>query len=105
MSGAGEEPAPFGYNGIIQQGGLRRSSMQSHPRISIDPQVMGGKPCITGTRITVELILEKLAVGLTYDQLLEEHPRLQREDIFAAIGFAHDYLAHQDIILADGQAL
>lgn len=79
--------------------------MQSHPRISIDPQVMGGKPCIAGTRITVELILEKLAAGLTYDMLLAEHPRLRQEDIFAAIGFAHDYMAHQDILLADGQAL
>ena len=72
-----------------------------HERITIDPQVMVGKPCIRGTRITVELILEKLAAGLTYEEILEDHPRLTRDDILAALAFAHDYLTRQDIILAD----
>ncbi len=76
-----------------------------HERIAIDPAVMVGKPCIKGTRITVELILKKLSAGLTYDDLLADHPRLTHEDILAAIAFAHDYLARQDIILADGQTL
>lgn len=76
-----------------------------HDRISIDPKIMVGKPCIKGTRITVELILEKLAAGMAYDEILADHPRLTREDILAALAFAHDYLARQDIILADGQAL
>ena len=67
-------------------------------RISIDPKIMGGKPCIAGTRLTVELILEKLAAGMSYDDLLEDHPRLQHDDILAALHFAHDYLAHHDII-------
>lgn len=79
--------------------------MTQHERITIDPAVMVGKPCIKGTRITVELILEKLGAGLSYDEILEDHPRLVREDILAAISFAHDYLAREDIILADGQAL
>ncbi len=76
-----------------------------HDRIVIDLNVMAGKPCIKGTRITVELILEKLAAGLTYEEILEDHPRLTREDILAAIAFAHDYLTRQDIILASGQTL
>ena len=76
-----------------------------HERIVINPDVMVGKPCIKGTRITVELILEKLAAGFTYEEILSDHPRLSREDILAAIAFAHDYLVHQDIILADGQTL
>ncbi|MBI1278894.1 MAG: DUF433 domain-containing protein [Anaerolineaceae bacterium] len=79
--------------------------MTQHERITIDPAIMVGKPCIKGTRITVELILEKLAAGLNYDEILEDHPRLTREDILAAISFAHDYLAREDIILADGQTL
>lgn len=58
-----------------------------HERISINPEVMGGKPCITGTRITVELILEKLAAGMSYETILEDHPRLTREDILAALAF------------------
>ncbi len=53
-----------------------------------DPEIMMGKPVIKGTRITVELILEKLAAGESIDQILEEHPRLTREGIQAACGFA-----------------
>ena len=56
--------------------------IQSHPSI------MMGKPIVTGTRITVELILEKLAVGETVEQLFEAHPRLTREGIQAALSFA-----------------
>jgi uncharacterized protein (DUF433 family) len=50
-----------------------------------DPAVMMGKPVVRGTRITVELILEKLAAGETIEQLLEAHPRLTREGIIAAL--------------------
>ena len=53
-----------------------------------DPKVMMGKPVVAGTRITVELILEKLAAGETIEQLLEAHPRLTRESIQAALAFA-----------------
>ena len=53
-----------------------------------DPGIMMGKPVIAGTRITVELILEKLAAGETIEQLLDSHPRLTREAIFAALDFA-----------------
>jgi uncharacterized protein (DUF433 family) len=53
-----------------------------------DPKIMMGKPCIVGTRITVELILEKLAAGETPQQILEAHPRLTLEAIQAALAFA-----------------
>lgn len=53
-----------------------------------DPNVMMGKPVVAGTRITVELILEKLAAGETIEQLLEAHPRLTRDGIQAALAFA-----------------
>lgn len=53
-----------------------------------DPNIMMGKPVITGTRITVELILEKLAVGETIEQILEAHPRFNLEAIQAALAFA-----------------
>lgn len=52
-----------------------------------DPATMMGKPIIKGTRITVELILEKLAAGETIEQLLEAHPHLTREGIQAALDF------------------
>ena len=57
-----------------------------------DPNVMMGKPVVAGTRITVELILEKLAAGETIEQLLEAHPRLTREAIQAALRFATEVL-------------
>lgn len=53
-----------------------------------DPNVMMGKPIIAGTRITVELILEKLAAGETVEQILDSHPRLTREAVSAALLFA-----------------
>ena len=47
-----------------------------------------GKPIIAGTRITVELILEKLSAGETFEQILDEHPEINREAINAALAFA-----------------
>lgn len=64
----------------------------SNKLIVSDPAVMMGKPVIKGTRITVELILEKLAAGETVEQLLEAHPRLTREGIQAALSFAAETL-------------
>jgi uncharacterized protein (DUF433 family) len=56
--------------------------------IQSDPNVMMGKPVIAGTRITVELILEKLAAGETFEQILEAHPRLAKASILAALAYA-----------------
>ncbi|HEX8683043.1 MAG TPA: DUF433 domain-containing protein [Ardenticatenaceae bacterium] len=56
--------------------------------IQSDRSIMMGKPVISGTRITVELILEKLAAGETIEHLLEAHPRLTREGVLAALDFA-----------------
>ncbi len=56
--------------------------------IHSDPAIMMGKPVVAGTRITVELILEKLAAGETVEQLLAAHPRLTREGVLAALQFA-----------------
>jgi uncharacterized protein (DUF433 family) len=57
-----------------------------------DPKIMMGQPVVGGTRITVDLILEKLSAGETFEQLLEEHPRLTREGIQAALNFAREAL-------------
>jgi uncharacterized protein (DUF433 family) len=58
------------------------------PLVISDPAVMMGKAVVSGTRITVELILEKLAGGETIDQILDSHPRLTREGILAALDYA-----------------
>ena len=57
-------------------------------RISVDPAVCHGKACIKGTRVPVHLILEMLAAGDTYNDILESYPFLTREDIQAAIAYA-----------------
>ena len=56
-------------------------------RISINPQICGGKRCIKGTRIWVSLILDLLASGMSETELLAEYPGLMREDILAAIAY------------------
>ena len=60
--------------------------------ITSDPNVMMGKPVIAGTRITVELILEKLGAGESIAQLIASHPRLTKEAICAALTFASEAL-------------
>jgi len=57
-------------------------------RISIDPKVCHGKPCIKGTRIWVSLIVDNLAAGSSEEEILEAYPSLSREDIRAALAFA-----------------
>ena len=61
-------------------------------RVISDPAIMMGKPIIAGTRITVELILEKLGAGETAEQVLSEHPHLPEDGIRAALSFAAEAL-------------
>ncbi|TQF00172.1 MAG: DUF433 domain-containing protein [Spiribacter salinus] len=56
-------------------------------RITIDPSICHGKPCIRGLRYPVESILEWLAAGMTIEDILEDYPDLEREDILAALAF------------------
>ena len=73
----------------------------SNIRIAADPGVMMGKPCIKGTRITVELILRKLGAGRSFDDILEAYPRLSEDDIRSALTFAADYLEHETVLDAE----
>lgn len=56
-------------------------------RITIDPRICGGKPCIRGTRIWVSLVLDLLAGGVAETELLVEYPQLTHEDVLAAIAY------------------
>lgn len=71
--------------------------------IRSDPSIMMGKPVIAGTRITVELILEKLASGETVEQILEAHPKLTKKAIQAALSFAAEAL-RADVVYPLGEA-
>jgi len=74
------------YNEIKQY--ERGEITMEEPMIVSNPKIMVGKPVIKGTRITVELILDKLAAGQTVEQILEDYPYLTREGIRAALEFA-----------------
>ena len=71
--------------------------------IQSDPAVLMGKPVVAGTRIAVELILEKLSAGETIDQLLQAHPRLTSEGIYAALSFAANALRADVVYPTTGQ--
>lgn len=57
-------------------------------RVSIDPAVCGGKPCIKGTRIYLAIILDALAEGLSTEEILDHYPSLKSEDVKAAVAYA-----------------
>ena len=75
-----------------------------HERIVSDPEIMMGKPTIKGTRITVELILQKLGEGMTVPELLEAYSHLTPDDVLAALSFAADYLRNEDIQFGQPEA-
>ena len=62
--------------------------MGEFKRITQDPAVMGGKPCIRGLRVTVGMIVGQLSAGRTVDELLADYPYLEREDIAEALRYA-----------------
>ncbi len=70
--------------------------MEIAPRISVDEKVHFGKPVITGTRVPVDLILGKLAGGMTYEEVMVEY-EITREDILAALDYAAKTLASEEI--------
>lgn len=67
---------------------------ETHDRIDIDPGILAGKPVIKGTRIPVSMILNLVAHGITFDEIVEDNPELTKEDIRAAILYAESRLEH-----------
>ena len=70
--------------------------MEIAPRISVNEKVRFGKPVITGTRVPVDLILGKLAGGMTYEEVMAEY-EITREDILAALDYAAKTLSSEEI--------
>ena len=66
-------------------------------RISLDSKIMTGKPVIRGTRVPVELIVRMLAQGIPEQEILQEYPRLEPDDIRAALAYAAQALADEDV--------
>ena len=67
----------------------------TYERIEINPEIMGGKPVVRGTRVPVEIVLRKLGAGMSPQAIVDDHPRLTLDDIRAAQAFAADYLADE----------
>lgn len=67
-------------------------------RITINPEQCGGRPCVRGMRIRVSDVLDLFAAGLSADQILEELPDLEREDLAACLKFAARYLDHPVLV-------
>lgn len=62
-------------------------------RITIDPEICHGKPCIRGMRWPVEVIMDMLGSGMSIEQILEDHNELEKEDILASLNFAKLYMS------------
>jgi uncharacterized protein (DUF433 family) len=74
----------------------RRNIMEIAPRISVDDKIRFGKPTITGTRVPVDLIIGKLAGGMTYEEVMAEY-EITHEDILAALDYAAKILSSEEI--------
>ncbi len=68
--------------------------MSLHERISVDPAICGGRPCIRGTRVRVNDIVDMIAEGASQDEILEDFPYLKKDDILAALKYAARALDH-----------
>lgn len=66
-------------------------------RITADPEIFGGKPIIRGMRVSVELILSLLAQGVTPEDILDDYPDLEPDDVRACIAYAHAIIAHDSL--------
>ena len=76
-------------------------SIRLHRRIIADPEILGGKPIVDGTRLSVAYILGLLSRGMSVDEMIEAYPILEREDILNVIGYAAKALENDIYIEAD----
>lgn len=77
--------------------------MQAFTRITVDPNQMGGMPCIRGLRIPVATVVGMMAEGMTEQEILDAYPDLEREDIREALRFAAEAVRERELPLAPGR--
>lgn len=75
--------------------------MTQFDRITHNPQVMGGKPCIRGMRVTVGMIIGQIGAGKSIEEILSDYPYLEREDILQALRYAAWLAEEREVFLAD----
>jgi uncharacterized protein (DUF433 family) len=74
---------------------------ETFDRITHDPAVMGGKPCIRGMRVTVGMVLEQVGAGVPFDEILAAYPYLEHDDILQSLKYAAWRVQDRDLILTD----
>ena len=75
--------------------------MEPLNRITQKPEVMGGKPCVRGMRVTVGMIVGQIGAGRTSEEVLADYPYLEREDILQALRYAAWRAEEREVVLAD----
>ena len=70
-------------------------------RIVVDPEILVGKPVIKGTRISVELVMDRLSDGWTMEDVLSAYPHITREDVLAALSFVTEIFKEEDFVAVD----
>jgi len=70
-------------------------------RILSDPNILSGKPCIKGTRISIEFILELIASGATFEDVIKSYPHLKHEDLEEALRYSARFLKNEIVITAE----
>jgi uncharacterized protein (DUF433 family) len=78
-------------------------AVQAFTRITVDPNQMGGMPCIRGLRIPVATVVGMMAEGMTEQEILDAYPDLEREDIREALRFAAEAVRERELPLAPGR--
>ena len=76
-------------------------NIENLDRITLDPSVMGGKPCIRSMRVTVGMIVGQIGAGVSIEELLSDYPYLEREDIMQALRYAAALAQWRDVALAE----
>jgi uncharacterized protein (DUF433 family) len=79
---------------------LKENSMAQLDRITQQPDVMGGKPCVRGMRVTVGMIVGQIGAGHGIDELMADYPYLEREDILQALRYAAWLAEEREVVLA-----
>jgi uncharacterized protein (DUF433 family) len=69
-------------------------------RIVCNPNILGGKPIVRGTRISVQFLLELLGTGMSVSEILEEYPHLEQEDVLAAVRYAAQTIANEEVFVS-----
>jgi uncharacterized protein (DUF433 family) len=108
--GAGHRGEPGGGESSPDLGGVQEAESTSRrpggkptmgsvafERITVNPDQMGGLPCIRGLRVTVSAVVGQLAAGRTIDEILEDYPYLERDDIFAALEYAAAAVSEREL--------